>query len=91
MREKVKVWAREKEMNTWEDLRNDIEAEYTNATHKFPKFNSYHEGYAVLKEEMDELWNEIKGEQRNTILKDEAIQVAAMAIRFIIDCCKYLE
>ncbi len=79
-------------MNTWEDLRNDIEAEYTNARHKFPtEFNSYHEGYAIIKEELDELWDEIKGDQWNLKLRDEAIQVAAMAIRFIIDCCKYLD
>ena len=72
-------------MNTWEDLRNDIEAELINAMHKFPKFNSYHEGYAVLKEEADELWDEIKREQRPAELRQEAIQVAAMAIRFIND------
>ena len=78
-------------MSTWEDLRNDIEAEYTNAIHSFPSFNSYHEGFAVIKEELDELWDEIKGEQRKNELLKEAKQVGAMAIRFIIDCCKYLE
>ncbi len=49
-------------MNTWDNLRNDIEAEYSDAIHSFPPFNSYHEGFAVLKEEIDELWDEIKGE-----------------------------
>jgi hypothetical protein len=52
-------------------------------------FNSTHEGYAVLKEEVDELWDEIKhGEKRNAEthkynIKKEAIQVAAMACRII--------
>ena len=78
-------------MNTWDNLRNDIEAEYSDTIHSFPPFNSYHEGFAVLKEEIDELWDEIKGEQRKNELLKEAKQVAAMAIRFIIDCCKYLD
>ena len=51
----------------------------------FPKFVSYHEGYAVLKEELDELWDEIKGSQNKDRLREEAIQVGAMAIRFIND------
>ena len=59
--------------------------ELNEATKKFGKFNSAHEGYAVLKEEVDEMWDEIK---RNNIELAclEAMQVAAMAIRFIVDC-----
>ena len=51
---------------------------------KFKPFNSSHEGFAVLKEEVDELWEEIK---RNNIegARREAIQVAAMALRFIAE------
>jgi hypothetical protein len=46
-------------------------------------FHNYHEGYAVLKEEVDELWGEIKKKKPSkTDLREEAIQVAAMAIRF---------
>jgi len=37
-----------------------IELEYHSAAHKFPKFNSAHEGYAVIKEELDELWELVK-------------------------------
>ncbi len=51
------------------------------------EFASVHEGYAVLLEEMDELWDEVK---RNPLdedkLRKEAIQVAAMALRFLEDC-----
>jgi hypothetical protein len=71
------------------------------ASAKFPAFNSSHEGFAVLKEEVDELWDEVKknpkkdplatspedGEaRRRAKMRAEAVQVAAMAIRFITDC-----
>jgi hypothetical protein len=52
-------------------------------------FNSAHEGYAVILEEMDELWDEIKKrrEIRDLVkMQIEAIQIAAMAMRFVIDC-----
>ena len=47
--------------------------------------NSAHEAYAVLAEEVEELWDHVKVKQLNRDLKamrHEAIQVAAMAIRF---------
>lgn len=52
----------------------------------FPPFNSPHEGYAVLLEEVNELWEEVKRKDRDsTALRKEAIQVAAMALRFVFD------
>lgn len=66
-----------------------ILSEHTKAISKFPKFASPHEGYAILQEEVDELWDAIKGRKRQgngDHLKDEAIQVAAMAYRFLRDC-----
>jgi len=74
-----------------EDLLLEIKKEYQDAEQKFNSFNSCHEGYAIIKEELDELWEEIKKkrELRNKDnLKKEAIQVAAMALRFCYDCCK---
>ena len=62
----------------------DVETEFLQATLHFGSFHNSHEGYAVLKEEVDELWDEVKG-NRITRAKKEAIQVAAMAIRFIYD------
>lgn len=66
--------------------------EFEDATFKFPAFNNAHEGYAVLLEEVDELWENIKLNQstpgRTELIRDEAIQVAAMAIRLIYDCCE---
>jgi hypothetical protein len=53
------------------------------ATHK--PFNSRHEGYAVIEEELDELWEAIKSNADNEKLKTEAIHTAAMVLRFIIE------
>jgi hypothetical protein len=66
---------------------NKTVLEYDSAVAKFPSFNSAHEGYAVIKEELDELWDAIKGNMRPETLADEAKQVAAMALRFLTDCC----
>ena len=70
----------------------DIDTEFIRATSLHPKFNSRHEGYAILLEEMDELWEEIKKNHSKTpeakqLQRKEAVQVAAMALRFIYDCC----
>jgi hypothetical protein len=69
-----------------------IELEYHSATHKFSKFNSAHEGYAVIKEELDELWELVKkskqsGPNQFQEQQNEAIQVAAMSLRFLVDLC----
>ena len=86
-----------------------VNEELERANIKFPMFNSPHEGYAVIKEEIEEASNEIRetncfltdlwyGIKRNesdlkeysqqiknraTLLACEAIQVAAMAQKFI--------
>lgn len=68
----------------------EVLREYRAASYKFPPFNSAHEGFAVLDEERDELWEEVKGNKRDGAynrMRAEAIQVAAMAIRFVIDVC----
>ena len=72
-------------------ITKDIKEEFINATKKFGTFNNAHEGYAVLLEEVDELWDNIKLNQntpnRLNLIQKEAIQVGAMAIRLIYDCC----
>ena len=61
--------------------------EVARASSKFPAFNSHHEGYAIIQEELDEYWDVVKGKapQREEEALGELIQVAAMAIRGIMD------
>lgn len=52
--------------------------------------HSAHEGYAVIKEELEELWNEIKKRNPNPdLLRLEASHIAAMGIRFMIDILRH--
>lgn len=61
--------------------------ELKRASQKFGPFNSAIEGLAILEEEVDEFKQEVR---HGTIEKAraEAIQVAAMAVRFLMDCYK---
>jgi hypothetical protein len=63
--------------------------EFRVASRKFGRFHNAHEGYAVLQEEVDELWEAVKLNQNNPEREDrilrEATQVAAMAIRILHD------
>jgi hypothetical protein len=69
-------------------IAGSVANEVARAMTKFPSFNSGHEGYAVIKEELEELWKEIKeNRSRESTARDEAIQVAAMAIRYVHDLC----
>lgn len=65
----------------------EVEDELLSAIQKFPSFRSAHEGYAILKEEVDELWDEVKNNKNDDPRRQrkEAIQVAAMAMRFVLD------
>ena len=72
------------------ELFEKTRAELTTALTNFPPMNSAHEGYAVLLEEVDELWDQVKINQKKrdiSKMKSEAIQVAAMAIRFALEVC----
>lgn len=59
--------------------------ELARANHIHAKtFNSPHEGYAVMLEEMDELFDEIRKKRPDNVrMLEEAVQVGAMAIKFI--------
>lgn len=60
------------------------EIDRAKAKHGPQKFNSAHEGYAILLEEVDELKAEVwKSKHDKKEMRAEAIQVAAMAVRFV--------
>ncbi len=68
----------------------DVAKELSKALRKFKRFNGPHEGYAVILEELDELWEEVKrrpAKRRPNKMRKEAVQVAAMALRFCLEVC----
>lgn len=76
-----------------------VELAKARATHA--PMNGHHEGYAVILEELDELWEVCKRNthkqsvvgveqarfEKRAEMRKEALQVAAMAVRFIEDVC----
>lgn len=67
---------------------DEIRAELLAAIEKFPPLHSFHEGHSVMREELEELWDEVKAWPKNSTkekMRAEAMQVAAMAIRFMVD------
>jgi len=93
--------------NNISKIADEVTEELERAESKFAPFNSAHEGYAVLLEEVDELWDVVKlnpkkiqyslshpdsqppnkrawqQKQHHKMMRAEAIQVAAMAMRFV--------
>lgn len=63
-------------------------AELYKAQQKHAPMHSPHEGWAVIWEELDELWDEVRAQKPDRAkMRKEALQVAAMALRFISDVC----
>jgi hypothetical protein len=89
-------WEVSKDKVTWVDTKKlisailDVQDEARVATMNWPPMNSAHEGYAILLEEVDELWAHVKTNQKKrdlAAMRKEAIQVAAMALRFAAEVC----
>ena len=68
---------------------NAIAASYAKARTKHAPMRGPHEGYAILLEEVDELWDEVKrwqpGEYDLVDMRKEALHVAAMALAFLME------
>jgi len=67
-----------------------IEEEYLRASDLYPNLHSNHEAYAVIKEEVDELWDAIKDSKDtkgNNQIRHELIQVGAMVVRYLNNLC----
>lgn len=68
------------------DVLEAIEVEHEKATRKHAPMHSAHEAYAVILEELDEFKAEVWKQQRDPVaMRRELVQLAAMAVRAIID------
>ncbi len=70
------------------EIANHALIELIRACERFGPMASPHEGWAVIREELDELWEHVKantGATEGALI--EAIQVAAMALRYALDLC----
>ena len=69
----------------------EVWSEVARAEAKHRPMAGAHEGYAVILEELDELWEEVRKGGRvprdPVAMRKEAIEVAAMAVRFVRDVC----
>lgn len=78
-------------MNEKRNAVTDAKYEYVKASLHYGSFCSAHEGYAILLEEVEELWDAVKLKQsdlsRPEKMRKEATQIAAMALRFLHDVC----
>lgn len=67
-----------------------IREEYEKAISEHEPFHSAHEGYGVIKEEFDELWDEIRKKESarsKEAMTLEAVQTCATLIRFLVEIC----
>jgi hypothetical protein len=73
-------------VSSLDSLLDEIAQEVERAQDMHAPMHSLHEGYAVLKEELDELWDEVRMKHPDfERARKEAIQCAAMAVRLVLD------
>lgn len=75
-----------------ENIVQEILEEYKRARTVFSPMHSAHEGWAVIREELDELWDEVKDNKRDKevqrlAMRKEALQTATMAVAFMVEVC----
>jgi NTP pyrophosphatase (non-canonical NTP hydrolase) len=72
-------------MTPSEDFEQLVREEVAAADARYPGYHSAHEAFAVLLEEVDELWDEVRKKQalrdRDQMVR-ELVQVAAVCHRF---------
>ncbi len=61
-----------------EKIIKDVDSEIESARKRFPAFHSHHEAYAVILEEVDELWDCIRSNDLDSNKYEESIQIIAM-------------
>lgn len=71
-----------------EDIIDMLRNEVAVAMRKHRSMASPHEGHSVIREELDELWEHVRADTGTTpAARKEALQVAAMGIRYAMDLC----
>lgn len=83
--EKPKKIALDKDVN---QALEEIGQEVMRARANHSGFRSAHEGYAVILEEVDELWDEVRRNRFDRSperMRAECRQIAAMAVKFMAD------
>lgn len=74
---------------TAQDVIAEVGEQLLKARNKHAPMRGPHEGYAVILEELDELWDLVKAQKHDPVeMKKEALHVAAMAARFVLDLCQ---
>jgi hypothetical protein len=67
----------------------EIAAEVERAERKHKPLNSPHEAWSVIYEELEELREHVRGDTgRSAAARKEAIQVAAMGLRYVLNLCE---
>jgi len=79
----------QKDMSQELALAHEVARELMRARSLHSPQHGPHEGYAVILEELDELWDEVRKKQPDlAAMREECIQIAAMAMRFVLDVCE---
>lgn len=69
-------------------LLREVEVVLFRAVRQWPPMHSPHEGWAVIREELEELWKHVIADTgRGLAARQEAMHVSAMGLRYAMDLC----
>lgn len=66
-----------------EGIIETVLSELDGKSDKFPNFKSKHEAYAVMKQEFDTLWDDIKVDAPDSLLKSECVRIIASTLKML--------
>ena len=73
--------------NQWDRAQlTEVAGEIESARNQHANMHSPHEAYSVIKEELDEFWDEVRKKDHDKgRMANELTQIAAMAVRAVVD------